>query len=121
MAIDTETLRAKAREIDEAEKAVRDFRASIGERFKRFVLTDMHPDAWEPATFDQIVTEVEAGRALDTMVETRKAEFDALVNGKPKRKRAKKAAEKKGDEKPAPRRALGRKGLPKTEPAGGVA
>ena len=113
MAIDTETLRA--REIDEAEKAVRDFRASIGERFKRFVLTDMHPDAWEPATFDQIVTEVEAGRALDTMVETRKAELEALVNGKPKRKRAKKAEKKTEGEKPAPRRALGRKGLPKPE------
>lgn len=116
MAIDTELLRAKVREIDDAEKEAAAFRAGIPARY-RLPIADAGgiPFAHEGATFDQLVTEVEAGRALDTMVETRKAELEALVNGKPKRKRAKKAEKKTEGEKPAPRRALGRKGLPKPE------
>lgn len=110
MAIDTEALRAKAREIDEAEKAARDFREELPGRIKVLV-----EGAFEAVNWPWMVSEVEAGRALDTMVETRKAEFDALVNGKPKRKRAKKAEKKTEGEKSAPRRALGRKGLPKPE------
>lgn len=119
MAIDTEALRAKAREIDEAEADARRFKEEIGKRIRiSFVAAGAStghvpmPEDFKPATWEQLVTEVEAGRALDAMVENRKAELDALVNGKPKRKRAKKA------EKPAEpkvRRALGRKGLPKGE------
>lgn len=110
--IDTETLRIAVRAIDEAEKEARDFREHIVEVWRRRAETSS--DLFVEATMEQLVETVEASRALDALVETRKAELDALVNGKPKRKRAKKA---KTEEKAEPkiRKALGRKGLPKGE------
>jgi len=108
--IDTTMIEAAVRAIVAAEDAALEARAQVNESY--------YGSGQKLVSFQELESAVLGVHAKDAEIIARRAELDALVNGKPKRKRAKKA---KTEEKPAPRRALGRKGLPKGEPVGGVA
>jgi len=120
MAINTEALLAKAKEVEDAKAFALDARERVAAKYRRLTVRD----ADDRVTFDEIQTDVESVRAADALIENRKAEFEALALRMRERSKKAKTDSTKTDEetKPAaPRRALGRKGLPKAEPAGGVA
>lgn len=119
MAINTEPLLAKAKEVEDAKAFALDTRASVAAKYRLIAEGDVD----DRVTFDMLQTDVESVRAADALIENRRAEFEALaLRVRERSKKAKTDGTRTDDAaKPAPRRALGRKGLPKSEPAGGVA
>ena len=129
MSINTEPLLAKAKEVEDAKAFALASRELVAAKYR---LVAQGPSAWpapesdaaDRVTFEMLQTDVDSVRAADALIENRRAEFEALALRVRERSKKAKTDGTKTDEavKPAPRRALGRKGLPKPgETAGGVA